>query len=209
MRITLPLAAILLAVGLMTLPSPHPAIYRDRTVGFKGPLHIMPELDITPEELSERRLTAAPRNASAADFVAVEIDLVPDEREMAEEPVPLPKPLDKDQVEVLTTDNVQDAIRTTGLPVPAQTDLEVLFAARPVYPAMAVLREIEGRVEVLLLVDRQGSVTVAYVVDPGRKPLLEEAARRAARRYIFRPYKVNGEPTPFWVRLPFEFHLVS
>jgi TonB family protein len=209
MVVTLPLAAILLAVGLVTLPSPHQAILQKRTVGLKGPLHILPELDITPEELSERRLTAAPRNAATADFVAVELDLVPDRPEEAEEPVPPPKVLDRKQVEVLTTDNVQDAIRTTGLPVPAQTDLEVLYAARPVYPAEAVLREIEGSVEVLLLVDRQGSVTVAYVVNPGRKPLLEEAARRAALRYIFRPYKVNGEPTPFWVRLPFEFHLVS
>jgi TonB family protein len=209
MTVTLPTAALLLALGLVTLPSPHQALIRDRRVGFKGPIKIMPELDITPEELSERRLTAAPLNASNADFVAVEIDVVPEQPDEPEEPVPLPKILDKDQVQVLTTDNVQDAIRTTGLPVPAQTDLEVLYAARPVYPPRAVVKGIEGGVEVLLLVDRQGSVTTAYVVNPGRKPLLEEAARAAALRYIFRPFKVDGKPTPFWVRLPFEFHLVS
>ncbi len=210
MAATLPAAAVFLVATLLLVPGEEVTALRHQALmGIRGPMRVLPELDIQPEEESERRLTAAPRMAMPVDFVAVELDYALNPE--AEKKVPEPRPLleAQDPVEVLTSDNVQDAIRTTGLPVPAQSELEVLHVARPLYPREAVRREIEGRVTVMLLVGRDGSVSQTYVLDPGRFPLLETAAREAARRYVFRPYTVDGKTTPFWVRLPFDFHLVG
>jgi len=80
---------------------------------------------------------------------------------------------------------------------------------RPVYPRLAIEQGIEGLVEIALLSNQRGHVVFARALEENRYPLLERAAVDAAYRYLFRPYLVRGNPTPFWVRIPFEFRLLS
>jgi len=71
------------------------------------------------------------------------------------------------------------------------------------------LREIEGEVELMILVNASGRVSQLYVVSPNRYPLLEKAAARALKNSLFKAYVVDGRPVPFWVRVPIEFRLVD
>ncbi len=210
MAVTLPVAALALTTVLFLVPAERVTALQRRTVGIRGPMRILPELDIVPEEESERRLTAARVEVPRSDFVALELvydrEVEPEKRP---EPVPKPEVAKEDKVEFLTSDDAGDAVRTTGLPVPAQSELEVTHVERPVYPPSAIHLGIEGTVEILMLVDRDGRVNQVYVVDPHKVPLLERAAVEAAYKYRFKPYLVNGTPSLFWVKLPFTFHLVG
>jgi len=210
MALTAPLSAVCLI--LVFLLTPQEYLLAPKRVALSGPLRIYPEIDIIPDEIDERHLTAAPDRPPPSDFVAVEIDyaFTPEA-----EPVPRPDPPEAQAtpdplIESSTFDDVQDAARTTGYPVLAETEYELLYQKRPIYPREAVIRGIEGEVVILILVDSRGRVSRTQVVNPNRHPLLEHAAVEAVRRYIFRPYRVGGDPPePFWVRVPIEFRLIG
>jgi TonB family protein len=212
MSLTVPLAAATLVAALFSVPAERITALREAQIAQKGPLRILPQLDIVPDEESPRRLTAAPVAATPADFVALDIvyetDVLDDPLEPVPVRVPVPEISKDDPFDFSTLEDLQTAIRTTGLPVPAQAELEVVHVERPIYPPRAVQLSIQGTVEVMMLVDAQGRVSQVFVVDPESQPLLEIAAVEAAERFLFKPYQVGGRATPFWVRLPFMFHLV-
>lgn len=212
MSISLPLAVAVLALFLATAPS-EVLIAPNPRVGMRGPLEILPELDIVPDLESERHLTAAPETSRPADFVAVDLDYAVDPRE-APRPTPSPAPVpdapeDRDLRVVSERPDFQEAIETTGHPVLGQTDYEVIRWERPVYPREAIQAGIQGEVEVMMLVDTHGRVSQTHVMNPDRYPILERAVTDAINKSLFRPYVVNGKPTPFWIRVPFLFRLVS
>jgi protein TonB len=210
MALTAPLSAVCLT--LVFLLTPQEYLIAPRRVALSGPLRIYPEIDILPEVIDDRHLTAAPDRPPPSTFVAVEIDYA---IRPEAEPVPRPEPEETRAapdpvVETSTFDDVQDAAQTTGHPILAETEYELLYQKRPVYPREAVIRGIEGEVVILLLVDSRGRVSRTQVINPNRHPLLEQAAVEAVRRYIFRPYRVGGDPPePFWVRVPIEFRLIG
>ena len=208
MAVTLPLALASIRTVLLTFPEGEQTAMRHLTVAQQGPLRILPQLDIITDFPEEFRRRAAPVAVLPADFVAIDFEYqVADEAE----PVPVPTPeadTGDSPVPVHTIDDIQDYIRTTSLPVLAESDVEVVHVERPIYPRQAVELNIEGTVEVMLLVDDTGTVLSAYVIPPHRLPFLEDAAREAAEQYAFKPYLVKGEPTPFWVKVPFLFRLI-
>jgi TonB family protein len=209
MSVTLPVAAICVVLTVLVAPVETVPPDRIQSLAVRGPLRVLPELDIDPDVYADERLTAAPVSVMSTDFVAVELNVVAEPvREEADTETPPAVPR-RDELEALTMDDIQDAVRTTGLPMPAASELEVLHIERPVYPRRAIELGVEGRLEIALLVDEHGRVIYARAIDPDRLPLLEGAATEAAYRYLFRPYLVRGAPTSFWVRIPFEFRLLS
>ena len=208
--VSLVLAGLVLAAILYLTPAERLSALRDARLAQRGPLRILPQLDIIPEEESPRRLTAAPVSVTPADFVALDIVYRTRVTENPVEPVPPPVPqlARQDPFDFPTVDDLRQAVRTTGLPVPARSELVVLHVERPVYPRQAVDLNIQGTVELMLLVDAGGKVSQVFVVNPNRHPFLERSAVEAAHRFLFGPYLVRGKPTPFWVRLPFVFRLI-
>lgn len=209
MSVTLPIATTCLLLTLLIAPVETVPPDRIESLGLRGPLRVLPELDIDPDVYADTRLTAAPLSFMSTDFVAIELSYVAEpllEEPDAEPPAVVPE---REQLEALTMDDIQDAVRTTGLPLPAASELEVLHVERPVYPRRAIEMGVEGRLEIALLVDEHGRVIYARAIEPDRYPLLERAATDAAYRFLFKPYVLRGVPTPFWVRIPFEFRLLS
>ena len=209
--VTYPLSALAVILAVIILP-PQVRMDRGKTVGFSGPLHILPEIDITPERREDTHLTAAPQTAPPVDFVVVNLDyaILPEADPVPEPSPPKPKKPDKEATpESSVMPDLMTAIHTTGLPVLAQSDYELIYMQRPVYPPEAIRRGIEGEVEIMLLVGRTGRVEQTYVVRPNRLPLLEAAATDAVARCLFRAHLVNGRPTAFWVKVPVEFRLVN
>lgn len=75
----------------------------------------------------------------------------------------------------------------------------------PVYPLLARSAQIEGTVEVRIIVDEQGNVVAAEVLSG--HPLLQQPAVDAARQWKFRPTLLNGRPIKVSGILTFTFKL--
>jgi TonB family protein len=181
-------------------------------VGRYAPIRLLPEIDIERDRPEESHRTAAPQASRPTDFVVVDVDYVElPFREPRPVPTPPSPPETKKKPEpvVSAEDLVMEAVRTTGHPVLARVEYQLLYWERPVYPPEAVAAGIEGDVEVLMLVNTRGRVARVEVVNPDRYPLLEQAVRQAVSKSRFAAYVVNGKPIPFWVRVPVEFRIVN
>lgn len=82
-----------------------------------------------------------------------------------------------------------------------------LVKVAPFYPLNARAKGIEGKVELVFVVQADGSVSDIEVADsfPGR--VFVEAALRAVRQWRFKPGTKDGQPVATRVRLPMRFQL--
>ncbi len=83
---------------------------------------------------------------------------------------------------------------------------QLVFQVKPHYPEVARLAEVEGTVVVKVLVDIDGSVKAAEIVN-GVHPLLNKAALAAARKCVFKPGQQREIKVPTWVAVPYNFRL--
>ncbi len=58
-----------------------------------------------------------------------------------------------------------------------------------------------------VLVGRDGRVLDVRIDQGHSVPMLDEAAVRAARQWVFTPAFANGKPVAVWVAVPFNFSL--
>jgi len=65
----------------------------------------------------------------------------------------------------------------------------------------------QGRVVVRVLIDEDGRVVRAELVEPTPYPRLNAAALKAAREALYQPYAVGGAPTAAWAVVPIVFAL--
>jgi protein TonB len=88
----------------------------------------------------------------------------------------------------------------------AEVPPEPVERPSPIYPELARLSGIEGRVIVRVTVGVTGKVEEATVV-AGAHELLDEAALAAARQWVFVPARQQSVPVATWVHIPFRFSL--
>jgi len=77
---------------------------------------------------------------------------------------------------------------------------------RPIYPAEAAVKRIEGVVVVDLLIGRDGKVTNVQIVES--IPLLDQEARRAVYKWEFAPAMKRGVAVPSVARAEVKFTLL-
>ncbi|TPW06793.1 MAG: periplasmic protein TonB, partial [bacterium] len=82
---------------------------------------------------------------------------------------------------------------------------ELVWMQEPVYPELARQAEIEGVVELLVLVSREGSVKTIRLARSIEA--LDGAAMSAAATARFRPALWKGKPVAVWVMIPIQFRL--
>ena len=75
------------------------------------------------------------------------------------------------------------------------------------YPAKALKKRIEGRVEVQFVVDKTGNIGEVKVVSSVDKDLDEEAVRLVKTLPKFTPGRISGKAVPVWYTLPVTFTL--
>ena len=92
------------------------------------------------------------------------------------------------------------AVAATGLIEPRK-----IRHIMPVYPERARAAGAQGIVVIDAIVDRDGNVTDARVVQS--VPLLDDAALTAVRQWKYTPTKVNGTTVPFSMTLTVAFGL--
>lgn len=94
------------------------------------------------------------------------------------------------------------------LPTVQSEDVIVRAVARPSYPPEAIEKGIEGIVVVVAFVNTLGEVEDVALERSVAAPLDEEAVR-AAYRTLFEPYLPGGRLQPVFVRIRYNFELVS
>jgi TonB family protein len=78
----------------------------------------------------------------------------------------------------------------------------------PQYPELAQRANIQGKVWVKALVDKEGKVRDAIISkESGANAGFEEAALEAARQMVWKPAISNGQPIAVWVTYSVEFKL--
>jgi protein TonB len=76
----------------------------------------------------------------------------------------------------------------------------------PVYPELARKINLEGRVFVKALIDKEGRVKKTIIVKSDAD-IFNEAAMNAAMQFVFTPAIQNDRAIPVWVMIPFHFRL--
>jgi protein TonB len=79
----------------------------------------------------------------------------------------------------------------------------------PEYPARLKKKGVEGFVLVSILVNKQGQVERAKILESKPPGEFDDVALEAARGWTFTPAQYKGEPVRQWAQLPFEFRLGS
>lgn len=151
----------------------------------------------------------------------VQLTELPPELKSIEEPPPIAKP--ELPVEAETEEEVEKTTiaktEFTGFEkappppdivtpdfVPYDTPPEPVRLVKPNYPDIARKAGIEGFVILKLLVDVDGSVLDAKVLQSLNKVCDEEAVK-AAKASLFRPAKQRDKPVRVWVAFPVQFTL--
>jgi len=93
----------------------------------------------------------------------------------------------------------------TGAVMDFDSPPRVIKGAKPQYPQDAFVKKIEGTVLIEALVDSQGRVARARVIQS--VPLLDAAALQAAYQWVFQPAMKHGRPVATIIHMPVAFRI--
>lgn len=106
------------------------------------------------------------------------------------------------------------AMKAASWPAPTEPDLpkfgeyvyveelaEAITKAQPEYPDIARMMGVEGSVVVHVLVGKDGRVKDARIVKSA-EPMLNRAAERAVRQWVFKPALTGKQPVAVWMAVP-------
>jgi len=93
----------------------------------------------------------------------------------------------------------------TGPVMDYDTPPRPIKSPRPQYPQEAFIKKIEGTVLVEILIDAQGRVSRARVVQS--VPMLDAAALQTVYQWVFMPAMKHGRPVPTLAHIPVAFRI--
>lgn len=85
--------------------------------------------------------------------------------------------------------------------------VEYIQPPQPEYPPLSRRMREEGKVLLRILVDEKGHPERVEIHTPSGFARLDEAARQAAKRALFKPHLENGRPVPVFALVPVNFSL--
>ena len=97
-------------------------------------------------------------------------------------------------------------------PAPAQprtitSGVEYIQRPQPDYPAMSRRMKEQGKVLLRVLVNEKGRAEQVDIQKTSGSSRLDEAARQAVLRALFKPHMEDGRPVPVYVPVPIVFEL--
>lgn len=84
---------------------------------------------------------------------------------------------------------------------------QLIHRVQPIYPSEARRKEINGKVILRFVVDRDGHVSDVRVVRAEPEGIFEEKAVEAVRKWRFKPGQYSGEPVNSRVTVPIRFEM--
>jgi protein TonB len=160
--------------------------------------------------------TGPAETASAIEAMLIEEPAPPDASRPQYAPPPIsldyslpaPDPIRVDTEIVattaITTTPMSDAAPSTASP-PMVESVEYVRADPPVYPRESARRHEYGTVLLRILVDAAGRPANIQVERSSGYERLDDAARKAAAKFLFRPHEVNGTRQAAQVLIPIGF----
>ena len=112
---------------------------------------------------------------------------------VAEQADPVPQPLVSQEKRGAVTENLPDYFKNPP----------------PVYPRLARERGQQGTVLLEVEVLSSGRCGTINILNTSDYDLLDEAAVRAVRSWVFRPARRWNRPVSFWVEIPITFRLTE
>lgn len=94
-----------------------------------------------------------------------------------------------------------------ALPKTVTSGVEYLQLPRPEYPPIARRNGEEGKVLLRVLVNDKGRPEQVQITKSSGVARLDEAARQAVLRAVFKPYVEDGKAIPVYVSVPINFQL--
>jgi protein TonB len=92
--------------------------------------------------------------------------------------------------------------------VPYEKEPTVVKKVEPKYPELAQRAGLEGNVFVKVWVDKEGKVR-QVVIQKSDAEIFNEAAKEAAKQWVFTPAVMQKGPVSVWVSIPFRFRLTG
>jgi len=142
------------------------------------------------------------------------INKIPSEQAITTPPVPPQPPVPPKPAEVAPPSEPAPSAPPPSAPLPppsqpktVSTGVEYLHAPEPEYPPLARRMGEEGRVTLRVLVNENGRPTRVDVQKTSGSPRLDEAARQAVLRAMFKPHIEDGRATTVYAIVPITFHL--
>ena len=84
---------------------------------------------------------------------------------------------------------------------------EIISRSNPFYPSEAIKSNIEGKVVMKLLINKEGEVTKTMVENSSGHSILDEAAIAYSRELKFSPALMNSKPIDIWLSMVFNYKL--
>jgi TonB family protein len=176
------------------------------SVGYEGPMQILPEITILDDSGIEAEIFEKERHDMVAREVEVYSEEIEDEKEDAETSL---APKEEPEEPIYDDFKGRDAIRTyeSHASVPYREDYVITKMVEPIYPPEAMLRGHEGYVLVEVYVNDKGFVQEAWVRKVKGDEGFESATIDAVRQFEFRPVMERGRPISFWISFLVRFEL--
>jgi TonB family protein len=93
--------------------------------------------------------------------------------------------------------------------MPTTTSPIMMTRFEPIYPLEAVRKNIEGRVIVKLLINKEGNVSNIKIQRSSNYAILDSAAIDYSKRLNFIPAQTNGKPQDTWMSLVLRYCFVD
>lgn len=159
------------------------------------------EVVLFPEQPVEK----PPEDVARLQPIDFRVPLMPEvETPIVDAPAPVTA------ITVVKAERPPEAVPTPmpDVDVPLNVD-EVEYLARvpPRYPVAARRARAEGTVYLRIFIDQEGIPREVRVHQSSGHQSLDEAAKEAARRFRFKPHRVNGVPRNVQAIVPVEFSL--
>ena len=90
---------------------------------------------------------------------------------------------------------------------PPSTDAEYLNNPKPAYPRLSEILREQGKVQVRVLIGKDGLALKAEISQSSGFQRLDQAALNTALKWRYRPGKRGGVPEAMWFIVPIEFRL--
>jgi len=201
----LPLSVLLLFILAISIEKSR-VVSRIFSVGYEGPMRILPEITILDDSGVEAEVFEKERH----DMVAREVEVYSEEIEAEDKEAETSlAPKEEPEEPIFDEFEGRDAIRTyeSHAPVAYREDYVIKKMVEPIYPPEAMIRGHEGYVLVEVYVNDRGFVQEAWVRKVKGDESFEAATLDAVRQFEFRPIMDRGKPISFWLSFLVRFEL--
>lgn len=139
---------------------------------------------------------------------------VPVTKQAVVSPASMPAPNTAPSEQAITAPSTPQ-LPAAAAPVPAMpaqpktisSGVEYLQAPQPEYPAIARRMKEEGKVVLRVLVNEKGRAESIEIQKTSGSARLDEAARQAVQRAVFKPYTEDGKAVAVYAIVPIKFQL--